>query len=471
MQPFHRVSFLVGCFGVLFGFGISSIAGVLDTLTQIFQLSLGDEQSLVSILVVACFFGAILAGPVSLRWGRRPTILVAVAFALAGYSVMLAGPDYGWLIGARILVGISVGLSSMVVPMYAAEAAPARRRGAVVALFQLAITVGILMAYSISLAFVSSASWTLILGSGLLPALLGLLAVLFLPESPRWLAARGRAAAAEQAASRLGLLDEWREIVHGAAQQRTDAGGTPLTGAIAAGGGIGQLAGFRRGSTVAVLTLCSVLFVLQNLSGIDGILYYAPRIFQTLGFAPGTAALAATFGLGLVNFAATLVALGIVDSAGRRPLLIGGSAVMVLGLAAVVAAAAFNWPWIGLLGLGLYIMAFAVSLGPLPYVLMSELFPSAIREQGIAAASAVSWLFNALIAFTFLSIVDGIGLAATIALFMLVCMASLAICIVFLPETRLVPLEVIETNVLAGHSLRQLGGAELGVGRVSAQPD
>ena len=454
LKPTHRVSFLVICFGVLFGFGISSIAGVLDILKSVFQLSVTGEQGLVAILVISCFFGAVLAGPISLRWGRRIVILLAVVFALAGYGIMLASPGYAWFVAARIVVGVSVGLSSMVIPMYAAETTLARRRGAVVALFQLAITAGILIAYSVSLAFVSSVSWALILGSGVLPALLGLLAILLLPESPRWLVSKGNMPAAELAAQRLGLMEEWREIAAGAV-----AGSARDGEVVDSGKKKERMRGLWQGSTVAVLTLCSLLFVLQNLSGIDGILYYAPRIFQTLGFAPGTAALAATFGLGLVNFVATLVALGIVDRAGRRPLLIGGSAVMVAGLAAVVAAAIFSWPWIGLFGLGVYIMAFAVSLGPLPYVLMSELFPSAIREQGIAAASAVSWLFNALVAFTFLSVVESIGLATTIALFLAVCVLSLVICIFFLPETRQVSLEVIEANVLAGRPLRMLGGA------------
>ncbi|MEO6984435.1 MAG: sugar porter family MFS transporter [Paralcaligenes sp.] len=446
LSPTHRVSFLVICFGVLFGFGIASIAGVLDTLKGVFQLSLNGEQAMVAVLIVSCFFGAILAGPVSLYWGRRAAMMLAAVLAFAGYAVILAAPSFDWFVGARILVGMSVGFSSMVVPMYAAETTSARRRGSVVAMFQLAITGGILLAYSVSLAFVSYVPWTLILGSGLVPTLLAMVAIVLLPESPRWLAARGCISKAEHAARRLDLLEEWREIVQDtvAVSSRTSSL-KPLN------------KGFRRGSTIAVLVFSSVLFVLQNLSGIDGILYYAPRIFHTLGFAAGTAALAATFGLGLINFVATLVALSVVDKAGRRPLLIGGSAVMIIGLAAVVAAATFDWPWVGLLGLGLYILAFAVSLGPLPYVLMSELFPSAIREQGIAAASAVSWLFNALVAFTFLSIVEGIGLAATIALFMLVCVLSLVVCIVFLPETRLVRLEVIEANVLAGRALRELG--------------
>lgn len=453
-DPALRVAFLVFCFGLLFGFGISSIAGVLDVLGAAFLLDNAAKEWLVSSLVVACFFGAIAAGPLSVRLGRRPVMMLSAVLAVAGYGVLLTTPGLGLLFAVRVVLGLAVGLSSMVVPMYAAEAAPADRRGAIVALFQLAITAGILCAYGVSLAFIDHWVWSAILGWGMLPAVLAVLAVVSLPESPRWLLARGRAAHASGAAGRLGLAAEWQAMQADAA---TSSGPHNAAGqaTVRPKGG--------RTSIVAVLVLCSLLFVLQNLSGIDGILYYAPHIFQTLGFAPGTAALAATFGLGFVNFVATLVALRVVDSGGRRPLMLWGSAVMVLGLALVVLAALYEWSWAGLIGLGLYIMAFAISLGPMPYVLMSELFPSAIREQGIAAASAISWLFNALIAFTFLSLVDAIGLAATIGLFLLVCLASFFICLVFLPETRRVPLERIEGNVMAGRPLRQLGESFSGV--------
>ncbi|WP_255696646.1 sugar porter family MFS transporter [Paralcaligenes sp. KSB-10] len=443
-SPTLRISLLVVCFGMHFGFSITSITGVLDALARNFQLTLQSEQILVASLVISCFFGAALAGPVSLRAGRRFTIFLTVALALAGYAIKLAVPDYGWLIVSRMLVGLATGLSSMVIPMYAAETAPARHRGAIVALFQLAITAGILAAYGIALAFASTVPWSRILAAGAVPMLLGLVAILLLPESPRWLAARGDFKRARSAAANLDLLGDWAEISATAMHGRKETAWACL----------------RHGSTAAVLALCSLLFILQNLSGIDGILYYAPRIFHTLGFSPGTAALSATFGLGFANFVATLVALAVVDRAGRRPLLIWGSAVMILGLAAVVAAATFDWPWVGLGGLCLYITAFAVSLGPLPYVLMSELFPTPIREQGIAVASAVSWLFNALIAFTFLSIVESIGLAAAIALFLAVCVLSLVVCVLFVPETRAKPLELIEADVLAGLPLRQLGSTQ-----------
>ncbi|MFY9137620.1 sugar porter family MFS transporter [Zwartia sp.] len=434
-----RIACLVLCFGLLFGFGISSIAGVLQRLSMTFALDASGQEWLVSTLIVASFFGAIFASPLSLKLGRKPTMWIAITLALMGYAALLFATSYSSLLLIRIVLGLSVGLSSVVVPMYAAESTPAAQRGAVVSLFQLAITGGILLAYTVALLFIDTWSWQSILAIGLVPALVAGVLLVTLPESQTWLTTREK-------------YVESPPPIQVAIQPGTDRI-EPLT----------------KNSIFAVLALCGGLFVLQNLSGIDGIIYYAPHIFQTLGFAPGTASLAATFGLGLVNFLSTLVALRLVDSAGRRALLIWGSGAMAIGMVMVIAASIIlqegaywsdlqAWSgWVGLLGLSLFIMAFAVSLGPLPYVMMSELFPTAIRETGIAVASSVSWLFNALIAFTFLSAIEQLGLTWSMTFFMIVCVLSLVISVLYVPETRRVSLEKIENNVMRGQALRRLG--------------
>lgn len=444
MSALIFTSGLVLWFGVLFGFSTASIAGVVGAIADQFALSTRATEMVVTSLLAGCFVGAALAAPVSARIGRKPSCLIAAALAVAGYALVPLGqqaaPGPAMLVAARVLIGLGVGLSSMVVPMYAAEATPARHRGAVVSLFQLAITIGILIGYAVPLLLLGRASWQAMLGGGILIAIACGLSILALPESPRWLKAQGRFATAEAAARRLGILNELGEEP----EQATGDWRAVL----------------RTGSTKAVLALCSVLFILQNFSGIDGILYYAPHIFTELGFPEGSAALAATFGLGFVNVLATVAAMALVDRLGRRPLLIAGSAAMAASLAAAVVAAGADWPWVALVGLCAYIVAFALSLGPLPYVLMAELFPSAIRERGIAVASATSWLFNGIVAGTFLSVVQGIGLAGTIGIFLAVCVLSLGVSLAFVPETRRVGLEEIEADVLAGRRLRHLGAGE-----------
>ncbi|MEP1185872.1 MAG: MFS transporter, partial [Roseibium sp.] len=344
--------------------------------------------------------------------------------------------------------GLSVGLSSMAGPMYAGEATPARFRGSVVSLFQLAVTMGILAAYTVPLVIDDPASWATGIGLGGAIALAGFAALLMVPESPVWLARVGRIEKAQSVVASLGL--DWIPVPEGPARPALSLWKT-----------------LRMGSTPAVLALCCGLFILQNLSGIDGILYYAPAIFVDLGFSPGTAALGATFGLGLINLIATVVAIATVDRLGRRPLAIVGSLVMVIGLLGVVGAQVWSLPMLGLVALCVYIGAFAISLGPLPYVIMSELVPSTIRETGIAVASATSWLFNALIAFVFLTGVSSIGLDGVFLIFAAVCVCSLVISLVWLPETKSRNLGMIENNVITGIPLRQLGDADGGHQRVS----
>ena len=293
MRSLILTSSLVLLFGILFGFSTASIAGVVAPIAEAFSLSTRATEMVVTALLVGCFFGAAAAAPVSESIGRRPTCLVAAGLAIAGYALVPLGqevaPGPGMLVAARLLIGFGVGLSSMAVPMYAAEATPARHRGAVVSLFQLAVTIGILIGYAVPLALLGVASWQAMLGGGILIPILCALPALLLPESPRWLKARGAGPEAEAAARRLGILAELGE-------EPEEARGD-------------WRAVLGMGSTKAVLALCSMLFILQNFSGIDGILYYAPHIFTELGFPEGTAALAATFGLGLMNVLATVAAL------------------------------------------------------------------------------------------------------------------------------------------------------------------
>lgn len=433
-----RVAALTACSGLLFGYSTASIADWLEPIARVFELSVRGQEYLTVSLVISCFFGAVAAAPLARRFGRRPALALAFLVGAAGYAIVLGEPSLALLVVARVLIGLAVGMSSMIAPMYAGEVTPARHRGAVVALFQLAVTLGILAAYTVPLILLDHSAWAPAIGGGILIPLTGLLLLLCVPESPVWLVAARGEAAAHKAAGAFGVVP-------------------PRPAAPGEGGRLELWPLLRAGSTMAVLVLCCGLFVLQNLSGIDGILYYAPTIFIELGFAPGVAALGATFGLGLINVVATVVAILAVDRLGRRPLAIWGSLVMILGLGAVVAAHLLDLPFLGLAGLCVYIAAFALSLGPLPYVMMAELVPSSLREAGLSAASATSWLFNALVALFFLTGVTQVGLSAVFVFFALVCVLALAISIIWLPETKGRSLADIEDKVLKGVPLRRSG--------------
>lgn len=439
MSVLIRVAVLVGCCGLLFGYSTASIADWLAPIADEFSLPTAGQEYLTSSLVIACFFGAIAAGPLSGRLGRKGALATAFVLALVGYGITLGHPGLSGLIAARVIIGLSVGISSTVAPMFAGEATPVKHRGAVVALFQLAVTFGILAAYAVPLLAHGRITWPEAIGGGGLIPILGLLMLSTVPESPAWLVARGRTAQAADAARRLQMPVPERAQGH----ETTT----------------GWAARLRIGTTLPVLLLCCGFFVLQNFSGIDGILYYAATIFSELGFPPGLATLGATFGLGLVNVLATIVAILTIDRIGRRSLAIFGSAAMILGLSATVASHLWTLPMLGLVGLCLYIAAFAISLGPLPYVLIAELAPSYFREPGLSAGSATSWLFNAMIAFFFLSAVQAVTLSGVFLFFTLICCVSLVVSLIYLPETKGVSLDDIERDILAGVRLRDVGRA------------
>ncbi|MBA4610768.1 sugar porter family MFS transporter [Stappia taiwanensis] len=442
-----RVALLTVASGLLFGYSTASIAGWLEPIAGTYDLSIAGQEYFTVSLVISCFAGALAAAPLARVFGRRPALLVAFVLALGGYSITVLAPGLGWLVVARVMMGLAVGVSSTVAPMYAGEATPAHRRGGVVSLFQLAVTLGILAAYAVPLWLEDPDAWPAAIGGGAIITLLGLAALASVPESPLWLESVGRSERARRAAAALGVEHQPAVLAVDTLSER-DRPAPSLRD---------RFGSLRQGATVAVLALCCAMFILQNLSGIDGILYYAPKIFIELGFPAGVAALGATFGLGLVNVVATVIAILVVDRLGRRPLAIYGAAVMVLGLCAVVAANLFDLPLLGLSGLCVYIAAFAISLGPLPYVLMAELVPSTYREAGLSAASATSWLFNALVAVFFLTGVTAFGLAVVFMLFAAVCALALVVAVVWIPETRGCALEEIEEKVVSGVPLRRLG--------------
>ncbi len=368
---------------------------------------------------------------------------VALLF-IVGSIIAAAAVSIWMLVGARLLLGIAVGVSSMAAPLYIAETAPKELRGTFVSAFQLAITVGILVSYLVNLALAGDDDWRLMFGLGIIPAVLLLAGLLRLPESPRWLAIQGRWDEAGQAVARLG---------GGGVEAQISA----IRAAIAEESTGESLATLFRPPMRATVIVAMGLFFLQQLSGINAVIYYAPQIFAATGFASETTQLMATVGIGAINVAMTVVAMWLVESLGRRRLLMLGFVGTTIGLAGIVFVVVLGWhDHYSLIALGIFIAAFAVSLGPLPYVLMSEIFPLSMRGAGMSLASVSNWGFNFLVVFSFPILLQGIGLGGTFMIFAGMCVIGLVFAWRLVPETRGISLEHIEQHLRSGARLAKL---------------
>lgn len=435
--------------GLLIGFNTAVIAGALPFLTTEMELGPLGKGVIVSAVLVGGLVGAVASGPISARLGQRRTLALAgLIFVIGSWAGSMA-PDAATLGASRAILGLAVGGATMLAPLYVAETAPPSWRGALVASIQLAITAGILGAYLVGLAHTPTGNWRAMLLVGVWPALLLLIGLVLLPESPRWLLLRGREDEARLVWRKLGGV-EW-----------SPADLAALRSSAAEGGGWRDLMGPR---VRPVLIVAAGLFLLQNLSGIDAILYYAPDIFLRIGISGATGPILATVGLGVVNLLATAVSMWAVEALGRRRLLLGGSATMTLALgllagALVVAPNSGVANWVSLAGISIFIVAFAVSLGPIPYVLMSELFPMRVRSLGMGVAAATAWGINAIVSLAFPLVEAAIGIGETFGIFALVCAGTYIFAERMVPETRARTLEHIEANLRAGRRARDLGAA------------
>jgi sugar porter (SP) family MFS transporter len=428
--------------GLLFGYDTGVISGALLFIRNDFAgLTPFLEGVIVSFLLVGAVVGALSGGPLSDRIGRRPTaLLAAVIFGIGALAVAFT-PSVGFLIFGRFLLGLGVGLASMIVPLYIAEIAPADRRGALVSLNQLMITIGILVSYIVGVIFTPIEGWRYMFGVALIPALILGIGMFFLPESPRWLFEHGQLAKARAVLARSRSPEEvdWElqemEEIKRLAEEQARVSYKEL------------LAPYVRPALVIGIGLA----IFQQITGINTVIYYAPTILEGVGFSAGGAIAATALGVGVVNVGFTILAVRIIDRAGRRPLLIIGLIGMVVSLVllGVVFSLGSTSGAAGLLAticLALYIASFAISLGPVFWLMISEIYPLRIRGTAMSVASIANWGSNFLVALTFPVLLATLGGTGSFWLFAALGIVAWFFVYFWVPETKGKTLEEIEAS-------------------------
>ena len=434
--------------GLLFGYDTGVISGALLFIKDAFQLSATMQGVVAGIALGGAILGAAVAGVLSDRFGRRPVILATAIAFVVGALVSAVAPGLALLLAGRVIVGVAIGIASMLTPLYLAEIATAERRGGVVSLNQLCITAGILVSYLVGYALAPSQGWRWMLGLGAVPGLVLAVGMAALPESPRWLAGHGRR---DQAASVLRRLRGRGDVEAELAALRDDA---RQDGRLLPWSALLERR-LRPGLVVGI-----GLAVFQQVTGINTVIYFAPQIFQAGGLSSASAAILATAGVGAVNVALTLVSIWLIDRVGRRALLLwslGGMAATLALLALGFALGGAALAWLTPLSLAGYVGFFAVGLGPVFWLLISEIFPLSVRGRAMSVATLANWAANLAVTLTFLDLIGGLGPVGTFLAYAVLTLAALVFTARLVPETKGRSLEQIEMDLGAISDTRPNG--------------
>jgi sugar porter (SP) family MFS transporter len=441
--------------GLLFGFDTGIISGALLFIKKDLALSPFLQSAVVSAILVGAVVGAGSSGPLADRFGRKTMTIAAAAVFIVGALGSALAPNVGLLIAARVILGFAVGSSTIFVPLYIAELAPTEIRGTLTSLFQLAITLGIVVAYLVNYALAEAEAWRWMLGLGAVPALVLLVGMLPLPDSPRWLVEMDRHDEARSVlrrvrASGADIDGEMEEMEQAITEEEREAAGW------------GEL---LRPWVRPMLIVGIGLAMGQQLVGINTIIYYAPTIMEATGLEAGVSILA-TLGVGIVNVIFTVVALVLIDRVGRKPLLLVGLvgifvALVILGLGYALPSLSGIVAWITFVGLIVYIASFAASFGVVLWVVLPEIFPLKIRGSAMSVCTILHWSSNLLVSLTFLPLISAIGEAATFWGYAIIAVGTFFFVYFLMPETKGRSLEQIQRDLLGERTPAQarMGGA------------
>jgi len=434
-------SMVVALGGFLFGFDTAVISGAEKSIQQFWSLSVFQHGLTISIALIGTVVGSLLGSKPSDAFGRKYTLaFVAIAYLLSSLGTALADNWYLFL-AFRFLGGLGVGTSSVTAPIYISEVSPADRRGQLVGLFQFNVVLGILVSYlsNYLLSQTGEQSWRWMLGIQAVPSLLFLILINFIPESPRWLILKK--GDIQGALATLRIINPLNCEAELAAIQQSDALNKSEKGIKAPGLFSGQY-------NVPIMLAVTFAFFNQ-VSGINAIIYYAPRIFELAGLGKHSSLLS-TVGIGIINFIFTLIAINFIDRVGRRVLMLIGSAGLIASLFLVGFTFYFNVQ--GGLSIPVFIMIFiaffAFSQGAVIWVFIAEIFPNQVRAKGQTLGSSTHWIMAAVIAFYFPYLTETLGGAVTFFFFGTMMVLQLIFVWRVMPETKGTSLEQIESNLI-----------------------
>lgn len=439
MKYVTLVSIVAALGGLLFGFDTAVVSGAIGFMKEKFGLSEFQVGWAVSSLIVGCIIGAASTGILADKFGRKKVLIAAALLFIIGTAGSAIPATFSGYIGARIIGGLGIGITSTLCPLYNAEIAPAKYRGRLVALNQLAVVTGIFIVYFVNLGIAGAGdhawglenAWRWMFGVGVIPGILFLVLLFFVPESPRWLITQGRAAES------LPILCK----IHGDELARKEVLDIKESFKHEKGS-LSDL--FKPGLRLALI-VGVVLAVLQQVTGINAVMYYAPEIFKQAG-AGTNGALIQTILVGFINFVFTILALWLIDKVGRKALLVVGSSLMAICL--LVIGFAFHTGhtsgMLVLICILVYVAAFAISLGPVVWVVMSEIFPNHIRGKATAIASMMLWVADYIVSQSFPPLISSAGPAITFWIFGILALFTVLFSWRVVPETKGKSLEEIE---------------------------
>jgi SP family xylose:H+ symportor-like MFS transporter len=430
------ISFIAALGGYLFGFDFAVITGGLPFLAEQFNLDASGEGATTASLAIGCVIGCFFAGNISDKYGRKPSLLIA-AFIFAISSLFMGiAPNLYAFIGGRFFAGAGVGMASMLSPVYIAEVSPPKLRGRMVSLNQLTIVLGIVITHLVNYGLKDTGpeAWRWMFGSGVIPSTIFLLGVFTLPESPRWLTKENKQERAHRVLIKIGgedfasqTLSNIEKSIKGEAKVK-----------------------YREvfGKTVFPVVLIGIaLAVFQQWCGINVVFNYTAKIFESIGADRSEQLMQAVY-IGLVNLIFTLVAMSLVDKIGRKPLMLfgaGGLAVLYVIIANILKNTAGG-------ALSPFVLAaiatYALSLAPVTWVLISEIFPNRIRGRATSIAVIALWLAYSVLVYTFPVIAEALGEYIPFLVYAVICVIGFLFILLRLPETKGKSLEEVEKELI-----------------------